>query len=105
MCTESAREFKTIRFVEMNRITKFKTREKAIANKKNEDRLFHDPYLDEYFIISPRKKLVWNEEEFEENFLFMPETFEECKSLRSGKCQDCEYLPQRGEVINLVGED
>ena len=79
----------------MNRITKFKTKEIAVANKKKEDRLFHDPYLGEYFIISPRKKPVWNEDEFEENFIFMPETFEECKSLRTGHCQDCEYLPQR----------
>lgn len=79
----------------MKRITKFKTKEKAIANKKNEDRLFYDPYLNEYFLISPIKKLAWNEDEFEENFIFMPETFEECKSLRSENCQDCEYLPQR----------
>jgi hypothetical protein len=85
----------TVWFVEMSRIIKYTTKEKATANKKKDDRLFYDPYLNEYFTISPRKKPVWNEDEFEENFLVMPETFEECKSLRSGNCQDCEYFPQR----------
>lgn len=78
----------------MNRIIKYKTKENAVANKKNDDRLFYDPYLNEYFTISPIKK-AWKEDEFEDNFIMMPETFEECKSLRSGNCQDCEYLPQR----------
>lgn len=78
----------------MSRLTKYKIKEKAVANKKNEDRLFYDPYLNEYFTISPLKN-IWKEDEFEDNFITMPETFEECKSLRSGNCQDCEYLPQR----------
>jgi hypothetical protein len=78
----------------MSRIIKYKTKEEAVINKKNDDRLFYDPYLNEYFIIASIKK-TWKEEEFEDNFIMMPETFEECKSLRSANCQDCEYLPQR----------
>lgn len=73
---------------------KYKTKEEAVANKKNGDRLFHDPFLDEYFIISPRK-YVWKEGEFEENFMIMPETFEECMKLRAEKCGDCQYSPRR----------
>ncbi len=73
---------------------KYKTKEEAIVNKKKEDRLFHDPYLDEYFVISPRK-YIWKEGEFEENFVIMPETLEECINLRSGNCQDCEYLTRK----------
>lgn len=74
--------------------TKFKTKEEAIANKKKEDRLFHDPYIDEYFIISPRK-YIWKKGEFEDNFIIMPETLEECIKLRFGNCQDCDYLPHK----------
>jgi|GEM_PF-5820223 hypothetical protein len=73
---------------------KFKTKEEATKNKKKGDRLFYDPFIYEYFIISPRK-YVWKEGEFEENFITMPETFEECVRLRSDNCQDCEYLPRR----------
>lgn len=73
---------------------KFKTKEEAIANKNKEDMLFHDPYIDEYFIISPRK-YIWKEGEFEENFIIMPETLEECIKLRSENCQDCEYIQRR----------
>lgn len=78
----------------MCKITKFKTKEEAVANKNKEDRLFYDPYIDEYFIISPRK-YIWKEDEFEENFIIMPETLEECINLRSGNCQDCKYVPHR----------
>ncbi len=80
----------------MCKITKFKTKEEAVQ-KMIGDRLFHDPFIDEYFIISPRK-YVWKEGEFEENFIIMPETFEECNKLRSENCQDCEY------VINGFGK-
>lgn len=73
---------------------KFKTKEEAIANKNKGDRLFHDPYIDEYFIISPRK-YIWKECEFEENFIIMPETLEECIKLRSENCQDCEYIQHK----------
>jgi len=73
---------------------KFKTKEEAIANKNKGDRLFHDPFLDEYFIISPRK-YIWNEDDFEDNFIIMPETFEECVKLQSEKCGDCEYITHR----------
>lgn len=73
---------------------KFKTKEEAIANKNKLDRLFYDPYIYEYFTISP-EKYIWKEGEFEENFIMMPETFEECAKLRYGNCQDCEYLPHR----------
>jgi hypothetical protein len=73
---------------------KFKTKEEAVAKKKKGDRLFCDPHIHEYFIISPRK-YIWKEGEFEENFIIMPETFEECIKLRFGNCQDCEYLPRR----------
>jgi len=73
---------------------KYKTKEEAIENKKSGDRLFHDPYLDEYFIISPRKH-VWKEGEFEENFMILPETFEECMKLRAENCADCTYTPRR----------
>lgn len=73
---------------------KFKTEEDAIANKKKGDRLFYDPFINEYFIISPRK-CIWKEDEFEENFIIMPETFEECMELRAGNCQDCEYVPNK----------
>lgn len=73
---------------------KFKTKEKAIASKNAGDRLFHDPYINEYFIISPRK-YIWKEGEFEENFIIMPETLEECIKLRHENCQDCEYVPHR----------
>jgi len=73
---------------------KFETKEEAIANKKKGDRLFYDPFINEYFIISP-KKYIWKEGEFEENFIMMPETIEECIALRSGHCQNCEYLPHR----------
>jgi|NGEPerStandDraft_9_1074522.scaffolds.fasta_scaffold07599_1 hypothetical protein len=72
---------------------KFKTKEEAIVSKNKGDRLFYDPYIIEYFIISPRK-YIWKEGEFEENFLIMPETFDECIKLRSGNCQDCEDLTQ-----------
>ena len=77
----------------MYKKTKFKTKEEAVENKNKGDRLFYDPYINEYFIISPRK-YIWKEGEFEENFIIMPETFEECINLRSGSCQDCEHLPQ-----------
>jgi hypothetical protein len=73
---------------------KFKTKEEAIANKNKGDRLFHDPFIDEYFIISPRK-YIWKEGEFEDNFIIMPETFEECMKLRSDNCCDCEYVKHR----------
>jgi hypothetical protein len=73
---------------------KFKTREEAFASIKKGDRLYYDCYIDEYFIVSPRK-YIWKEGEFEENFLMMPETFEECSKLRSENCQYCTYLPQR----------
>lgn len=73
---------------------KFKTREDAIASKKKGDRLFYDSYIDDYSIVSPRK-YVWKEGEFEENFMIMPETFEECAKLRADSCQDCKYLPNR----------
>lgn len=56
--------------------------------------MFYDPCIDEHFIISPRK-YIWKEDEFEENFIMMPETFEECLGLRSGNCQDCAHLPHR----------
>ncbi len=79
----------------MYEIMKFKTKEEAILNKNRGDRLFYDPYIDEYFIIPPRKRHVWKEEEFEENFVIMPETFEECTRLRIENCQDCKYLPSR----------
>ena len=72
----------------------YKTREEAIANKNKEDKLFHDPYINEYFIVSPRK-YIWKEGEFEENFIMMPETIEECIKLRYENCQDCEYLPHK----------
>jgi len=78
----------------MCKITKFKTKEEAVANKNKGDRLFYDPFIQEYFIISPRK-YIWKEDEFEENFIVMPETFEECMKLRSGHCQDCEYFSRR----------
>jgi len=73
---------------------KYKTKEEATKNKNKDDRLFYDPYINEYFMISPRK-YVWKEGEFEENFIVMPETFEECAQLRSGECQDCGHLPDR----------
>lgn len=73
---------------------KFKTREEAFASTKKGDRIFYDHYIDEYFIVSPRK-YIWKEGEFEENFIIMPETFEECAKLRAENCQDCRYLPQR----------
>lgn len=77
------------------KITKFKTKEEAITNKNSGDRLFHDPYLDEYFIISPRK-YIWKEDEFEDNFIIIPETIEECIQLRIGRCCDCEFIERRG---------
>lgn len=73
---------------------RYKTKEEAIAVKKSGDRLFCDPYTSEYFIISPRK-YIWKEGEFEENFIIMPETFEECAKLRYDNCQDCAHLPHR----------
>lgn len=76
---------------------KFKTEADAVANKKKGDRLFYDPFINEYFIISPRK-YVWKEGEFEENFIIMPETFKECMELRVAKCQDCE------DVTNKLGK-
>lgn len=78
----------------MHRITRFRTREEAVENKNKGDRLFQDPYLNEYFIIHPIK-YIWKEGEFEENFIIMPETLEECMELRPGSCQDCEHLPDR----------
>ncbi len=78
----------------MHRITKFKTKKEAVANINKGDRLFYDPYLYEYFIISPRE-YIWKEGEFEENFMMMPETFEECMRLRPDYCRDCEYFPNR----------
>ncbi len=83
----------------MYEIMKFKTKEEAVLNKNKGDRLFYDPYIDEYFIIPLRKKHVWKEGEFEENFAMMPETFEECARFRIENCQDCEYLPNRQENI------
>ncbi len=77
---------------EINKIiTKFKTKEEAIASKNKGDRLFHDPFIDEYFTIKKRK-YIWKEGEFEENFIIMPETLEECIKLRTEGCQDCEYV-------------
>jgi hypothetical protein len=73
---------------------KFKTKEEAIKSKNKGDRLFYDHFMDEYFIISPRK-YVWKEGDFEENFIVMPKTFEECVKLRSGNCEDCAYLSNR----------
>ena len=78
----------------MCKITKFKTKDDAISNKNSGDRLFYDPYLGEYFTISPRK-YIWKEGEFEENFIIMPETFEECNKLISDNCQDCGFLSNR----------
>lgn len=75
-------------------IKRFKTKEDAIENKNAGDRLFYDPFLDEYFIISPRK-YIWKESEFEDNFIIMPETFDECNKLQIEQCQDCKYLPHR----------
>jgi len=70
----------------------YKTKEEAVGNKKDGDRLFHDPYINEYFIISPRKYTL-KEGESEENFIIMPETFEECMKLRPGDCRNCEDSP------------
>ncbi len=73
----------------------YKTREEAILNKIKGDRLYYDEILEEYFIIRP-KKLVWSPDNFEDNFIAMPETFEECIKLRdTGQCGDCEFLPNR----------
>ena len=73
----------------------YKTYEEAILNKTKGDRLYYDQFLKEYFIIRP-KKLVWGSESFEDNFIMMPETIEECIELReTGQCGDCEYLPHR----------
>lgn len=80
--------------METQKIMKFKTKEEAVTHKNEGDRLFYDPYLDEYFIIAPRK-YIWKEGEFEENFMIMPETYEECMKLRTDKCQDCEYFQRR----------
>lgn len=85
---------KVIPVIDDDSMKKFKTEEDAIANKKTGDRLFYDPFINEYFIISPRK-YIWKEDEFEENFIIMPETFEECLKLRTGKCQDCEYMANK----------
>ena len=79
------------------RIRKFKTKEEAVQNKNKEDKLFHDPFINEYFIVSP-KKYIWKEGEFEENFIIKPETLEECIRLRAENCQDCDYLPHRGRL-------
>lgn len=80
--------------IRMCKITKFKTKEEVVENKNKGDRLFYDPFLNEYFIISPRK-YIWKEGEFEDNFIIMPETYEECMKLRSDHCQDCKYVQHR----------
>lgn len=79
------------------RIKRYKTKEEIIKNTNKGDKLFYDPFIDEYFIVSP-KKYIWIEGEFEENFISLPETFEECLKLRADNCQDCEYLPLRGKT-------
>lgn len=81
----------------IQRIRKFKTKEEAVKNKNKGDRLFHDPFINEYFIVSP-KKYIWKEGEFEENFIIISETLEECIKLRARNCQDCDYLPHRGSL-------
>lgn len=77
------------------RTMRYRTKEEAMTNKNKGDRLFYDQFINEYFTISQRKKQVWKEDEFEENFIMMPETFEECMKLSAGHCHDCEHLPNR----------
>ena len=76
------------------RIKKFRTKEEAVANKNDDDRMFYDPFINEYYTISPQK-YIWKQEEFEDNFIIIPETLEECIKLRTEHCQDCDFLPHR----------
>lgn len=59
--------------------------------KKEGDRLYHDDIFDIFFIIR-KEKPVWNEDDWESNFINEPECIEDCLKIKSKtQCRDCKY--------------
>jgi hypothetical protein len=68
-----------------------KSKNEMDSIKKYGDRLFHDDILNIFYIIR-KEKSVWNEDDWESNFINEPELFEDCLKIK-GKthCQDCKH--------------